>query len=232
MNSRDNKATYMDALLCALEGKDPSKAIENQEKRGQQAVIENQRLPKKTNGYSVPVEFKLAGVDECMSFKEQGMIVKKNIIEFTRQQYDKMGITVIDDYDDLFWNVRLPEGWKLEATEHTMWNKLFDDQGKERATFFYKAALYDRSAFINFNTRFQLSVKHIDESGDFKTWSASDFQGHVKDGDIVIFSTECITPTGNYIKDNKIEIALREKLEDYMKENYPEYEDINAYWNS
>lgn len=45
MDNSDNRLTFLDAMLYAMEGKDPSKAIENQEKRGQQMVVRNQRLP-------------------------------------------------------------------------------------------------------------------------------------------------------------------------------------------
>lgn len=47
MDNFDNRLTFMDAMLYAMEGENPSKAIENQEKRGQRMVVANQRLPKK-----------------------------------------------------------------------------------------------------------------------------------------------------------------------------------------
>lgn len=51
--------------------------------------------------------------------------------------------------DDLFQYVELPNGWGLEPTDHSMWSKLVDEQGRERASIFYKAAFYDRSAFAS-----------------------------------------------------------------------------------
>jgi len=60
-----------------------------------------------------------------------------------------MGIVFGEKVDDLFTSVTLPEGWHKEATEHAMWSKLIDDQGRERASIFYKAAFYDRSAFMS-----------------------------------------------------------------------------------
>ena len=51
--------------------------------------------------------------------------------------------------DKLFCEVTLPLGWKKEATDHFMWSKLVDADGVERATIFYKAAFYDRDAFMN-----------------------------------------------------------------------------------
>lgn len=50
--------------------------------------------------------------------------------------------------DDLFREAKLPEGWSKQATEHSMWSNVVDETGKTRASVFYKAAFYDRKAFI------------------------------------------------------------------------------------
>jgi len=50
--------------------------------------------------------------------------------------------------DPLFCEAKLPDGWKKEATDHSMWSKLVDGYGNERASIFYKAAFYDRDAFM------------------------------------------------------------------------------------
>lgn len=167
-----------------------------------------------------------------MEYEERREIVTQNNINYTRQQYEKMGITIIDECDDLFWNVKLPEGWEIKATDHSMWNNLFNDKGRLRADFFYKAAFYDRAAFTNFSTRFHISADHTAPAdSDYEVWKASDFQGTVKDQDKVIFSTECILATGDYLEDGKIKDKLLEQLEKFMKENYPDYTDINSYWD-
>lgn len=67
----------------------------------------------------------------------------------TRSDLERRGVKFHEDYDDLFVNVELPPGWKKEPTEHSMWSNLLDEKGNVVATIFYKAAFYDRSAFIN-----------------------------------------------------------------------------------
>jgi hypothetical protein len=52
--------------------------------------------------------------------------------------------------DPLFLDVVLPTGWTLKPTDHAMWSELVDDTGVKRASIFYKAAFYDRDAFIQF----------------------------------------------------------------------------------
>ena len=228
----DNMMVFMEAMLYAMEGESPSKAIENQERRGQQAVVRNRRLPKKSNDHSVPYDIRWNGVDDSMEWKEKNKIITQNNIEYTKQQYEKMGIVITEECDDLFWNVELPDGWKIEATDHSMWNNLFDDKGRKRANFFYKAAFYDRDAFINFDTRFHISVDHVaDINSDYEAWQNSDYQGTVKDGEEIIFSTECVPSSRNYRKDEKVRDKLWKQLEKYMNENYPDYKDIHAYWD-
>jgi hypothetical protein len=66
-----------------------------------------------------------------------------------RQQFEEMGIKFLDDADDIFVNVELPPMWKVEPTDHSMWNTLVDEKGNKVAEIFYKAAFYDRSAFMH-----------------------------------------------------------------------------------
>lgn len=62
----------------------------------------------------------------------------------------KFGIEIVgpSQGDGLFTDVRLPAGWQVKPTEHSMWSDLIDDTGTKRASIFYKAAFYDRDAFI------------------------------------------------------------------------------------
>ncbi|SCY29454.1 hypothetical protein [Ruminococcus sp. YE282] len=209
----DDELTMFEALLYAQEGESPSKAIENQEKRGQQSVVANQRLPKRTNF--------------CSGYQN------KNNTDFTKSQYEKMGIEIVGDYDGLFWEVQLPEGWQVKATSHSMWNEIIDNKGRKRATFFYKAAFYDRDAFVNFETRFNISVEHTaDYTADYDVWSKSDYHGVVKDCDKIIFETETRPYCEDlFEEDKKVIKPLTKVLEKYMAEHYPDYKDVNAYWD-
>lgn len=99
-------------------------AIEQQEANGQLELIESSQLPRKSMPY---------GSD-------------------TKEEYAKRGIEIISETegDDLFFDVKLPKGWELKSTEHSMWNNLVDEKGNIIASIFYKAAFYDRSSFIRF----------------------------------------------------------------------------------
>lgn len=62
-----------------------------------------------------------------------------------------MGITFgdISPGDDLFREATLPEGWKKEGSDHAMWSYIVDETGERRVAIFYKAAFYDRDAFMH-----------------------------------------------------------------------------------
>ena len=49
----------------------------------------------------------------------------------------------------LFIECKLPAGWKITPTDHSMWSHVYDEQGTKRAEIFYKAAFYDERAFLS-----------------------------------------------------------------------------------
>lgn len=51
--------------------------------------------------------------------------------------------------NSLFRDAILPPGWVKRATDHPLWSEVIDDKGEVRLNIFYKAAFYDRHAFIN-----------------------------------------------------------------------------------
>ena len=229
--NKDTMFTFLDAWMSAMEGRSPSEAIERQEKRGQEEVVRKQRLPKKVNDHNVPNEIFFAGASNDMSWEDRKAITDQNLINYTREQYEKIGIEIIDEHDDLFWNVKLPEGWEVKATDHAMWNEVRDNKGRKRASFFYKAAFYDRDAFIRFDTRYSVDATHVGDPEDYEAWRMSDIIGLVKDGDTIIYSTHAVPATDDYAKDDKIKKELYDLAEAFLKSTYPDYESIYAYWD-
>lgn len=67
-----------------------------------------------------------------------------------KAELEKAGVRFIGPVpgDDMFCRARLPKDWKKRPTDHSMWCELVDDKGVVRAMIFYKAAFYDRSAFM------------------------------------------------------------------------------------
>jgi len=63
--------------------------------------------------------------------------------------------------DSLFTFVELPKGWKKQPTDHTMYSDVVDEKGRKRASFFYKAAYYDRDANIYPTLRYEATYEPV-----------------------------------------------------------------------
>ena len=163
--------------------------IEAQEKRGQNTFVNSSSLPKNM-------------LHGC-----------------TREKLEKMGIVFGEDEDDIFISVTLPEGWKKQATEHSMWSDLIDDKGRKRAAIFYKAAFYDRNAHIWLVKRYGFNLY---AEGDCANESKS-----------VI--TDCEKPIhtiGSRKNDDyDINNEHNELAKQWLDEHFPEWNDEMAYWD-
>ena len=71
-------------------------------------------------------------------------VPKERIAEVT-------GIVFGKPVDELFVSVTLPARWVIRPTEHAMWSGLLNGQGERVAGIFYKAAFYDRKAWITWD---------------------------------------------------------------------------------
>lgn len=90
---------------------------------------------------------------EAQEKRGQNMVVASELLprrmqSSTKEDYEALGIVFYEVADDLFWRVSLPSGWQKIATDHSMWSKVVDETGRERISVFYKAAFYDRDAFM------------------------------------------------------------------------------------
>lgn len=135
----------------------------------------------------------------------------------------KCGIKILDvvEGDSVFVNVELPEGWKQERTDHGMHNSLVDEQGRKRASIFYKAAFYDRSAHIHPVRRFAPGLEyHNDGRPRFAV---------VKDCGVIVWQGADLNPEENewVASDN-----ARAEAVAWVSEHHPEWEDVNAYWDA
>jgi hypothetical protein len=66
----------------------------------------------------------------------------------TRELLESKGVVFGDTVDGIFLSCMLPAGWKIVPTDHSMWSHLIDENDNRVAAIFYKAAFYDRRAFM------------------------------------------------------------------------------------
>ena len=193
-SSADPREAGLPFLAEAMASRDPSDAILHQEARGQLSFVNSDTLP----------------VD---------------MDEVSRAALEAAGIKFgeVVEGDDIFRFVNLPDGWKKVPTDHSMWSKIVDEQGRERAAIFYKAAFYDRSAHLTATQRFDVSFDY----------DRSDSEGlavaTVTDGGNVIHTTEPfnVGDKPSYeVSGQANNLAI-----DWLSEKYPDWRNPAAYWD-
>jgi len=199
--------------------------VEQQEEQGRNELIIADQLPKTNNDFD------------------------RSALEI----YKKIGVEIVEDNnnDDLFFSVKLPKGWSKKCTGHNLWTDLLDDKGRKRACIFYKAAFYDRKAFINFEKKITMKVDRLgfinndysQEEGSLNYISnKTPFCGVIKDFDgKILFKTDEIRcdieltkkgfTTDEYkMESYKIKNKLREECLEWLKIKFPDWEKEEAYW--
>jgi hypothetical protein len=134
-----------DAVINLVVAMDP-RGIEEQEAQGQRELVNSTLLPAKSNGNKL-------------------------------EDFEALGFTFgpVKENDPLFREATLPEGWTREGSEHAMWSYLVDERGIQRVSMFYKAAFYDRDAFmsiVNVGAKFVQNYIYTDtENGEiYPVW--------------------------------------------------------------
>jgi len=185
-------------LLGAM-AEGPSNYIENTEKRGQGEFVGSDTLPTNFN--------------HCKNGKE------------IMESWGGVKFGSVIENDPMFQYVELPDGWKKVSTDHSMWSKLLDDKGRERASIFYKAAFYDREAFIDLSCRYIYSFDY-DKRNIEKICVAN-----VTDAGSVIHTTAPITDIAGKDEWNITDEA-RNLAKAWLEEKYPDYRNPAAYWDN
>lgn len=215
------KNTSKNPMIEWLFGGNPD-AIERQEKQGQKEMIEAsnegvQQLPAKGNGCN-PTDI-----------------------------YKVLGFEVIgqSEGDPLFFDVKMKNGFSLKPTDHSMWNDLVDGKGRVRASIFYKAAFYDRDAFINpLKTRYNVRRKHFKSQKQYDDFyqerNETPIVFECVDCGKVIFTTTEKYFTEKYNKDkhhewwdayHELEQQQTEVAAKFLDSNFPNWPDSMAYWD-
>ncbi len=150
-----------------------------------------------------------------------GDTLPKSIMGATREDLVSLGFKFGDDVDELFVQCSLPAGWAKRATEHSMHSELLDAYGRIRAGVFYKAAHYDRRAWMRILSRLRVDTclpgKHDEE---IRRCAVTD-----RDGRELFCSGE--RRAEEYEEIDKLEDVCFE----WLNVNYPDWKDPLAYWD-
>jgi len=192
---KPKKEDGMDLLMRAMLTGLSSDAVRSQESAGQQSFVASEALPTDMQGDA------------------------KAVLEAAGVKF----LGIVED-DPIFQYVELPNGWKKVATDHSMWSDLVDDKGRKRASIFYKAAFYDRSANLGVNRRYGINI-------DYSRLDAEKVVvAMVTDGEDVIFTTD---PVGFEEDEARYDAQdkARKLAKVWLDENFPEWKNAAAYWD-
>ena len=167
----------------------------------------------------------------AQSFVQSEVLPKQGV----QEGVDAGLVEVTGDADDLFCNVKLPEGWEKKSEARDPRHiALYDANGHVRASIFYKAAFYDRKADMWWKNRFRVSRIYPEDRSDPIRVVVVDLAGEFdpKDTDGEIVQDFGTLPVGDdYSAREKAEKKLIAQAKKWLKKNYPKYESIAAYWD-
>lgn len=134
-----------------------SSMIEFSERVGQKSIAYGTRLPKRSNDMCSDVMAITKHIKRpsptASREKWDAYWAEVNITNeaYTYMRYQNLGIEIVAEVDDLFYEVVLPNGWQIESHwDSAYWSDLVDENDECIGSIFYKAAFYDCRAFINF----------------------------------------------------------------------------------
>lgn len=182
-----------DFVTGLLSGFNRGQSIRQQESAGQSRFVASETLPK-----------------ECRNDVSQSEI------------YQKFGIEITGEADDLFNYVKLPDGWEKRATGHAKHSELIDEKNRVRALIFYKAAFYDRRADHSFCSRLSFTVASFDNPSDYSRDNAL-IAAYVMDNDRVLWKSEAYNQDQYY--------QAKDIATGWLNRNYPDWKNIFAYWD-
>jgi len=135
--------------------------------------------------------------------------------------------------DDLIMYVKLPAGWKQQATSHSMWTDLLDEQGRKRAAMF-RGPFYDRGDRLDVLRKY----------GTRKDYDRCEKTGEVvvqvlSGGKDVVFETAPragVAGTFEALERDQREVNYKlgeeaeAEAEAWLNANFPDWKSEIAYW--
>lgn len=146
----------------------------------------------------------------------------------TREELETAGVKFGQDVDGLFVKVELPTGWKKIPTDHSLWSKLVDEKGRERASIFYKGAFYDRDAFISLNRFHSIRAEYLDSKGvkvEYSDHARRRYAVQTANGE-TLFKSSAFS-RNDYSADDE----ARTECVGWLDENRPGWQDLTTYWD-
>ena len=116
------------------------------------ALAHQQRGKDPLNSIAIVSECTRNAGNDFLPIKYQGLVPRELAKEFDSEEfleliYRNLGIQIMEEQDDLFYRVQLPNGWT--TTRDGYFNSVKDSQNNTILTYFYDSKFYDREAYVS-----------------------------------------------------------------------------------
>lgn len=141
MSNIEVERTLLEGMIYSMEGEDPSRAIDNMEKRLSNKATITPMLPKQIFETTVPIDVRNYRVTLFMKRKERWEVEAANCRRWLLHMYEHHGIEILGESksSNAMYDVKLPEGWSIKnRPDHHMWKDLCNDKNEVVAEVFFK----------------------------------------------------------------------------------------------
>lgn len=212
MRREDPLTMLVAAMGDSMVGRDPGHAIMESERNGQAAL--------------------------CAAITTAECELPKDVDKESCKALEAAGVKFLGDVpgDAIFQMAQLPKGWEIKRTDHSMWTKLCDEKGRERASIFYKAAFYDRSAHMSVSRRFKIDTYYNPDHVNVAVARVNDQGTYPFESERFELKTDADRhgiydrTTHTYSTPSKMDQA-RAQCSKWLDEHYPNWGDASAYWD-
>lgn len=123
--------------------------------------------------------------------------------------------------------LRMPKGWKkVVAKQSNQWCYLIDDKKRSRAVVFYKVLAVSNRGGVQVNTFVNYMTRYLIRTATFK----GEISSSVFDTSNVLYTSAKFPEPKDKKDRNEIVNKCYLECELWLKDKYPEWANINAYW--
>ena len=146
-----------------------------------------------------------------------------------KKYWEKLGFAFEEVGDDILYKASLPEGWHLEPTDDLMWVEIVDNNDLKRGFCYYKINPHKRRASMSLECRYDVYSEFIDDKNTVKEVYFGNPEEKLFVAGQVDYSEQdrrdLVATNYHY------EEQLKSLARNYARAYYPNWQDINAYWD-
>ena len=167
-------------------------------------------------------------INETINQKEQLPITTTKIpkkLNPEKEIWEDLGFTFTNNNDNnTLYNTTLPTGWSIQPTNHSMILNIIDEHNQIRGNI-----LCNTNTSIYLNTRYRICVNYVGKGyNTIEIYFGNEEEKLFIAG--LVHKKNC-TDRLEIVKAYEEQIRLTRLAQEWAEYNYPDYEDVRAYWN-